>query len=235
VIPEPEPPVQQVEARVVPTPEPTIGEAALGLEFVAALLPAMNAAGQDRLRWGVLGDLASVELARTKVLGAANEALRSGALSRASADAHALVSAAVSSVSTEARLRNVRLDFAWGSPELSPEMSLDAARCHDALTGLLQAQMTLAPRTGSTLHVVARITHIRPALIVEARLHDTDPELGGEAVSRFFEAGWAHHPCGPHGSTVLAALAHVARAHGGRVDVKASASGCVVTFVVPRG
>ena len=43
-----------------------IGEAALGLEFVAALLPAMNAAGGDRLRWGVLTDLAAVEMSRRK-------------------------------------------------------------------------------------------------------------------------------------------------------------------------
>ena len=48
-------------ATAPPVTEPTIGEAALGLEFVSALLPAMNAAGRDRLRWGVLTDLAAVE------------------------------------------------------------------------------------------------------------------------------------------------------------------------------
>ncbi len=33
---------------------------------------------------------------------------------------------------------------------------------------------------------------------------------------------------------MLAALAQTARAHGGRVDVKAAGQGCLVTFVVPR-
>ena len=70
---EPEP--VEPEAPAQPTPQSTIGEAALGLEFVAALLPAMNAAGNDRLRWGVLTDLAGVELSRTKAIAAAQEIL----------------------------------------------------------------------------------------------------------------------------------------------------------------
>ena len=92
--------------------EPTIGEAALGLEFVSALLPAMNAAGRDRLRWGVLTDLAAVEISRTKAVGTAHEMLRSdAAIERSSADHLALVSDVVSAVSTEARLRGVKVDL----------------------------------------------------------------------------------------------------------------------------
>ena len=56
--------------------EPTIREAVLGLEFVAALLPAMNVAGDDRLRWGVLTDLAAVELSRIKPGGQAQKLLQ---------------------------------------------------------------------------------------------------------------------------------------------------------------
>jgi hypothetical protein len=219
-----------------PSTAPTIGEAALGLEFVSALLPAMNAAGRDRLRWGVLTDLAAVEISRTKAVGTANEMLRSdAAIERSSADHLALVSDVVSAVSTEARLRGVKVDLDLpDSGRDSLDIFFDGARCRNALTGLLQCLLTLAPRTGTMLGVRAQITAIRPALVVECLLRECDPELSVEALARFFEAGWREHPCGPNGGSILAALAHTARAHGGRAGVKAAANGCVVTFVVPR-
>ena len=228
VEPEPVHPVAPVRT----VAEPTIGEAALGLDFVAALLPAMNAAGGDRLRWGVLTDLAAVELSRTKVAGQAHEILRGGALDRASVDHLALVSGVVTAIATEARLRGVRVDVA--APDVDRDIFLDGARCRDALTGLLQSLLALAPRGGTVLSVSAQMTSIRPALIVECLLRESDPELGAEAFARFFDAGWREHPSGPNGASMLAALALTARAHGGRVDVKPAANGCLVTFVVPR-
>ena len=60
-----------------------IGEAGLGLEFVSALLPAMNAAGTDRLRWGVLADLAGVEFSRPKPFGVALRCWQTAARLRA--------------------------------------------------------------------------------------------------------------------------------------------------------
>ena len=140
---------------------------------------------RDRLRWGVLTDLAAVEISRTK-------------------------------------------------------LSAGRTRCYEAilrrkaLTGLLQCLLTLAPRTGTVLSVRAQTTTIRPALAVECQLRECDPELSVEVLARFFEAGWREHPCGPNGGSILAALAHTARAHGGRAGVKAAANGCLVTFVVPR-
>jgi hypothetical protein len=99
---------------------------------------------------------------------------------------------------------------------------------------MLQSLLALAPRSGGSLHVSAQMTSIRPALIVECLIRDADPELGSEAFQRFFDAGWREHPCGASGATLLAAFAQVARAHGGRVDVKPSANGCLVMFVVPK-
>ena len=193
----------------------------------------MNAAGNDRLRWGVLTDLATVEISRTKLVGAAQEALRGGtSIDRASVDYLALVNSVVSAIATEARLRGVRVDVS--APGSDRDIFLDGARCRDALTGLLQSLLLLAPRTGTVLTVAAQITSIRPALIVECTLHDSDPELGPEAFGRFFDAGWREHPGGANGALLLGALAHTARAHGGRVDVKPAAGGCRVTFVVPR-
>jgi hypothetical protein len=229
----PAPPQEPEAVEIAPVTPPTSGEAALGLEFVAALLPAMNAAGNDRLRWGVLTDLAGVEISRTKAIAAAHEILKGGtAIDRASVDYLALVSGVVSAVATEARLRGVRVDVS--APDADRDIFLDAARCRDALTGLLQSLLTIAPRGGTALSVNAQITNIRPALIVECRLHDCDPEPGPEALARFFDAGWREHPAGTHGALLLAALAHTARAHGGRVDAKALVRGCQVTFVVPR-
>jgi hypothetical protein len=233
--PEPQAVPQPVAAPtpVQPAPEQTIGEAALGLEFVASLLPAMNAAGSDRLRWGVLTDLAAVELSRAKLSAAAEESLRtSHALDRASLDPRALVLEAVSAVATEARLRGVRVDVS--APDEGRDIFLDGARCRSALTGLLHALLALAPQGGTLLGVSAQITTIRPALIVACLLQESDPELSPEALGRFFEAGWREHPCGTPRAPILGAFAHTARAHGGRVDVKIAGKGCLVTFVVPR-
>jgi hypothetical protein len=230
--PEPEP---EVPLPVSQTP-PTIGEPALGLEFVAALLPVLNAAGNDRLRWGVLTDLAGVEVSRTKTVGAAKEILSGGrAIDRASVDYLALVSDVASAIATEARLRGVRVEVSAPDSDRDIfDIFLDGARCRDALTGLLQSLLTLAPRGGSLLSVKAEITTIRPALIVECQLHDSDPEPGPEALARFFDPVWREHPAGTQGAVLLGALAHTARAHGGRVEAKAVGKGCLVTFVVPR-
>jgi hypothetical protein len=221
--------------------QPTIGEAVLGLEFVSALLPAMGAAGTDRLRWGVLADLAGVEFSRTKAIGAAHQTLRSGsAIARASVDPLVLIGEVVSAIAIEARLRGVRVDVSWphswphSGPGSGLDIFLDGGRCRDALTGLVQCLLALAPRAGTVLNLNPQITSIRPALIVECLLHDSDPELSPETLARFFEAGWLEHPCGINGGPILAALAQTARAHGGRADVKAAAKGCLVTFVVPR-
>ncbi len=234
VEPEPVEPDAVAAPASTAAPEPTIGEAALGLEFVTALLPAMNAAGNDRLRWGVLTDLAAVELARTKSIAAAQNLLRAGsAIDRASVDHLALVSSAVSAIAVEARLRGVRVELS--APDSDRGIFLDGARCRDALTGLLQSLLALAPRGGTLLSVSAQITSIRPALIVECRLARMripssvlrrccgSSKLAGVSIraARMARRSWPH-------------CAQTARAHGGRVDVKLVGKGCLVTFVVPR-
>ena len=143
-----------------------------------------------------------------------------------------------SSVASHPRLRPKRAFVACGwncrRPIRIASIFLDGARCRDALTGLLQSLLALAPRGGSLLSVKAEITTIRPALIVECLLHDSDPEPGPEALARFFDPGVAGASSRYQGAVLLGALAHTARAHGGRVDVKAVGKGCLVTFVVPR-
>jgi hypothetical protein len=233
--PEPEPQAQLPAPSSPEMPQAAIGEAVLGLEFVTALLPAMNAAGGDRLRWGVLTDLAGIELSHAKMAGAARDILaRARPLDRTSVDYQVLVSDVVSAIGSEARLRNVRVDVSLPDGEAARDIFLDRTMCCDALIGVLQSLLALAPRAGTVLTVAAQMTSIRPALIVQCALRETDPELGPEAFARFFDASWREHPCGPSGATICAAFATSARAHGGRVDVKPVAGGCQVTFVVPR-
>ena len=241
--PEPEgaPAPARWPAAAQPISGPTSGESVVGLEFVSALLPAMGAAGTDRLRLGVLADLAGVECSRTKIIGTAHQTLRSGSvIARTSVDPLTLISDVVSAIAIEARLRGVRVDLSWphSGPHTGPgsglDIFLDGARCRDALTGLMQCLLALAPRAGTVIGLNPRMTSVRPALVVECLLHESDPKLSPEALARFFEAAWREHPCGTSGGPILAALAQTARAHGGRVDVKAAARGCLVTFVVPR-
>ena len=126
------------------------------------------------------------------------------------------------------------LDVSMPEDDPSRDIFLDGALCRDALIGMLQSLLALAPRAGVALSVKAQMTSIRPALIVECVLLDSEPDLGPEAFSRFFDARWREHPCGPNAGAALAAFASVARAHGGRVDAKPAGNGCQVTFVVPR-
>jgi signal transduction histidine kinase len=232
------PPSEPSEPAVTPAPaagERTgLSDATQGLEFISALLPAMNAAGSDRLRWAVLTDLAGVELSRARTAALAGDILaRTEPLERTLVDFSSLLSDIVASVSTEARLRNVRLDVTARDTESG--ISLDAALCRNALTGLVQCLLAFAGRAGTTLEIQAQMTSVRPALIVQCVLRDADVELSGEAVKRFFEADWREHPSGISGARVLAAAAKTARAHGGRIELLARPPrGCTVTFVVPR-
>jgi hypothetical protein len=98
------------------------------------------------------------------------------------------------------------------------------------LTGLLQAMLGLSRDVATVLDVKAQITSVRPALIVACEIRN-GIDVADEALPRFFDADWTEHPCGPDGAVMLAALARIARAHGGRVSVE---DGTLVTFVVPR-
>jgi hypothetical protein len=223
-----------IEAKPVEPPLPASKGAAQGLEFVSALLPAMNAAGSDRLRWAVLTDLAGVELSRAKMAAAATEILsRTSPIERALVDCGSLIDDVVSSVATEARLRSVRLDTSTVDTDYG--VSLDAAVCRTALTGIVQCLLALAPRAGTVFTLNAHVTIVRPAFIVQCVLRDADAELSQEALKRFFDADWREHPCGMSGAQMLGAAAKTARVHGGRIEVLARPpKGCAVTFVVPR-
>lgn len=205
-----------------------------GLDFLAALLPVLNGAGSDRLRWTVLTDLVEVERSRESAAVAAREILaRTAPPERAPADCASLLSDAVATIATEARLRGVRIEATLPDPDAG--VSLDSAPCRNSLVGLLHCLLALAPRSGTVLSVRGEVTSIRPAFIVHCTLREGDVELTPDVLRRFFDPQWHEHPCGTGGAQMLAALALTARAHGGRAEAQARPShGIAITFVVPR-
>jgi hypothetical protein len=235
--------------RLLPaTPEPHSGVGGLephsepeprsGIELSDPVLHDYQLDHADRLRWAVLTDLAGVELLRAKTLASAREILANAARAeRAPVDCSSLVADAVAMIATEARLRSVRIDVTVTGADVG--VSLDAALCRTALSGLLQAIISLAPREGTTLGIQAQVTTVRPAFIVQCVLKegekDVSPELTYTRPGRFFDPEWRDHPCGSAGAQLLAAMAKVARLHNGRADVQPRPSkGCAATFVVPR-
>lgn len=192
----------------------------------------------DRLRWAVLTDLAGVELLRAKTLTSAREILAQATRAElAPVDCASLVADAVAMIAIEARLRSVRIEVTVTGADIG--VSLDAAQCRTALSGLFQAMISLAPREGTTLGIQAQVTTVRPAFIVQCVLKegekDVSPDLTYTRPGRFFDPEWRDHPCGQHGAQMLAAMAKVARLHHGRADVQPRpAKGCAATFVVPR-
>jgi hypothetical protein len=202
------------------------------LSYLSAALPVRGPGVDERLRLALLTELAGVELFRAKIVSALADALtRNTPVERSAVSCDALVDEALSAIASEARLRGVTIEKVGPPPDVT--ISLDAASCRLALTGLLQVLLTLTTKPQATLQVRTQVTTVRPALIIDCALRFGDSEvvvIPEEARARFFDPEWREHPCGDGGAQVLGALARIARAHGGRVQ--ASANG--VTFVVPR-
>jgi signal transduction histidine kinase len=213
-------------------PEPALpaafSEVTAGFGFASALLTALGAAGGDRFRSAVLTDFMAVELQRGKTLSTSMEALWRTAPAVADVDARAVIEPVIAALRPEARRRNVTLDVSF---ESAGRLAVDAGLLSTAVAGLLHGALALAV-PGRRVSVNLQSTAVRPALIVEVSVEGA--AIDGEAEGRFFDADWKAHPSGAAGAVMLAAAARVARLHGGRVDVRATATGAAVTFVLPR-
>jgi ParB-like nuclease domain len=232
-------PVENVEPATLPDrnddvsldPLPDLG--AQSIDLVSTLLP-MSDAALDRLRCGVLTELAGIELLRAKTETAASHIIaETNGIERAPVDCGSLIAGVIEGVASEARFRGVRIDVTIGGADGA--VSLDAAQCRTALTGLVQGLLAMAPRDGTLLAIHAHVTQVRPAFIVQCMLKESGLDLETETLKRFFDAEWTDHPAGKSSAKMLAAAAKVAALHGGRVDVQQRApKGCVAIFVVPR-
>ena len=202
------------------------------LAFVSAVMPALDVAGYDPLRWNVLTDLMKVEMERARSTAAAIEWLSSSLDTpvREPLEASEILQTVLDAVGPEVRLQSVKLDVA--STLDGYRLSADRAMLVRALTGLIQAMLAVSP-VGSTLRVVSSGTAVRPALIVSITQHHC--EITPAALDRFFDADYVEHPNGMAGALVLAGVAQVARMHGGRVRAHADQrGGCTATFVIPK-
>lgn len=226
----PSPPDESRQAQ----PAAGLREVTARLAFVSAVMPALDVAGYDPLRWNTLTDLMKVEMERARSTAAAIEWLSSSASStppaRETVEASIVLDAVMDAVRAEARLQGVTLELSSALTDY--RVTADRAMLVRALTGLFQGMLALSP-AGSTLRVHASGTAVRPALIVALTQEDCD--LAPPAAARFFEGDFEQHPNGISGALVMAGVAHAARLHGGRVDVRAlEPRGCTATFVVPR-
>jgi hypothetical protein len=210
---------------------PAFAELSAGLTFVSALLPAINAAAEDRFRASVLAELATVELLRVRNVAAAAEILSDlSSLSRTETRVTELIDALRTATRSEARLRNVTLDISTEDPDYA--IALDVQAVTSALTGLVQSLLVMCSTAPSTVRVRFRGTTIRAALIVDAICEGVELEEG--VVRRFFDGAWPDHPGGASSALMLASALRVARLHGGRIDVEPQRpKGCTITFVVP--
>jgi signal transduction histidine kinase len=227
-MPVPEPPVHaRIESH---PPTPALAEVIAGFTFASSLLSAMRAAGDDRLRSALLTDLMAIELQRGAAMTLAMSALAQDPSIEGQVDCASLLNAAAVAVAPEARLRSIVLDVTGAdAPCRAP---VDASMGAAAFTGLLHGILALVT-TGGRLAVDLQSTTIRPALILTVTLDGT--RIDQESLTRFFDAEWRRHPSGAAGAVMLAAAAHVARAHGGRIEVRAeNGTGCTVTLVIPR-
>jgi hypothetical protein len=231
VSPEPPMPTLSDESRQT-HPAAGLREVTSRLAFVSAVMPALDVAGYDPLRWNVLTDLMKVEMERARSTAAAIEWLSSSMAmpSRDSLEAAGVIEAVLEAVGPEARLQSVKLDVT--STVEGYRLSADRAMLVRALTGLIQGMLAVSP-VASTLRIACSGTAVRPALIVAVTQHDC--EIPAASIDRFFDAGFAQHPNGLPGALVLAGVAHVARIHGGRVHARADErGGCTATFVIPK-
>ena len=228
----PEPPMSKLsdESRRV-QPAAGLREVTARLAFVSAVMPALDVAGYDPLRWNILTDLMKVEMERARSTAAAVEWLSSGLTpEKDSIEAAGVLDKVLEAVGAEARLQGVKLDVV--SSLAGYRLIADAGLVARALTGLVQSVLTLSS-SGSTVRIEANGTSVRPALIVTVT--QDQGEVPPPAVDRFFDADYAQHPGGPAVALVLAGVAQVARVHGGRVHARANeGGGFTIMFVVPK-
>jgi hypothetical protein len=212
-------------------PAAGLREVTARLAFVSAVMPALDVAGYDPLRWNILTDLMKVEMERARSTAAAVEWLSSRITpSKECVEAAAVMETVLEAVGPEARLQGVNIELS--STLTGYHLSADQALLGRALTGLVQSMLALSS-SGSTLRIDSNGTSVRPALIVSVTQDDCD--IVPAAVDRFFDADYAQHPNGPSGALVLAGVEHIARLHGGRVHARATEKGgLTVTFVVPK-
>lgn len=162
---------------------------------------------------------------------------------RVDLSAREIVDAATRAAAPVARLAGTHFDVSVDDPAFEilaepPMVVLGLAGTVDAVVDMLLSDPRRQPgmegrQPSARISISLQTVRVRPALIIDVFC----PTLfvGAAHASRFFDNVADDYRAAPAAGVLLAAAAHVVRAHGGRADVKRhNASGATITYVFPQ-
>lgn len=234
-------PVIEPAPQPLPSPAPALALIAERLESLAAhsgIVRPQPAASS------FIGQSVQVEFARVTRLARAAAALqdREPPL-RAELSAREIADTARRAAAPVARLAGIEFDISIDDPAFivlaEPAMVVQGiAGTVDAVVDLLLADPRRQPamdgrQAAARISISLQTVKIRPAIIIDVFC----PTLfvATTHAERFFDNAADDYRTAPAAGVLLAAAAHIVRAHGGRADVKRhSANGATITYVFPQ-
>jgi len=203
-------------------------EISTSMRFIDSLAPIART-NESGLRATMLVNAISIEAHRATTLAAAASLLtRREPLRLESIDCAAVLQAIRTEVRVEARLKGVTID--WTQSVALARTVADVEALSTGWSALIHAILSLAEE-GDRLEIVLDAPRVRPALILQVKMHSESPAPAGD---RFFDAAWTDHPAGRGGAVMLAAALQSARLHGGRLSLGTIDDGLSLTFVAPQ-
>ena len=203
-------------------------EISTSMRFIDALAPIART-NESGLRGTMVVNAISVEAHRATTLAAAASLLtRREPLRLEPIDCAAVLQTIRAEVRVEARLKGVAID--WTQSVALARTVADIEALSTGWSALIHALLSLA-EDGDRLEIVLDAPRVRPALILQLKMHSDSPLASGE---RFFDPAWSEHPAGRAGAIMLAAALQSARLHGGRLSVGAVDDGLALTFAAPQ-
>jgi signal transduction histidine kinase len=185
-----------------------------------------------------------IELSRASRLArAAGYVTSAPILARREITARELLDRALRAIAPLRRFSGVRFDATLDDPAFA--IAADPAAVTQALAGTIDALLHFVHATEAAddaadtampsraIEINIQCVKLRPAVLVE--ISTGGVALGARALENFFDPASTDHPGGVEPAVLLAAAARIARAHGGRADVRRQGdSGVTVLLVFPR-
>ena len=237
---------ERVDPRAVETSSVSSAAPALGLiaDRLEALVAHQSAARPQFTSPSLIAQSVEVEFLRVTRLARAAAILQHGEPPmRVELSAREIVDSATRAASPVARLAGVEFDITVDDPtfEILAEPALvllGLAGTIDAVVDMLLSDPRRQPALGGRLpsqriSMSLQTVRVRPAVIIDVFC----PTLfvGATHAARFFDNAAEDYRSAPAAGVLLAAAAHLVRAHGGRADVKRhNASGATITYVFPQ-
>ena len=243
----PAPASERIDSRAVvePSASPSAGPA-LGLiaDRLESLITHQSAARPPFASPSLIAQSVDIEFLRvTRLARAAATLQHREPPMRVELSGREIVDAASRAASPVARLAGMEFDATVDDPSFEilaePAMVLlGLAGTIDAVVDMMLSDPRRHPTVGGR-HTPARISmslqtvRVRPAIIIDVFC----PALAvsGTQAARLFDNAPDDFRAAPAAGVLLAAAAHVVRAHGGRADVKRlNGTGATITYVFPQ-